>query len=489
LIRFIPLWIMVLSAALMVAQGATIDVDANGYGFRSIGEAIDAASSGDVIVVTSGTYSGSLDIDKPLILTGVDTGAGRPVVDGEGNGSAVTLRARGVVLEGFSITNAVGGQESGIRVLSSDNLIRENLIFNNGYSGISMLSASNNTVIRNTIYGSGAGLTLSSSDENAIAENELFDNQNEGIRLVSSSGNVLSGNNATRNGASGIALFSSDDNVLRGNLVWNNGAGILVEGSAACVLSMNWLFGNREYNAYDSGINQWDDGLHGNYHSEFRCTDSDKNGICDTGYRIPGGFSIDNLPLIGLSGLLPTGGVRTDLHPSPPLANFHPSAPSSSPIGVPEVTYAMPDTRPLVSAPPALEEPSAYPGAVVSSPSSVNLIDHSMARAIRSSGEPEGRSSSFSAGEARIYSWVQFGPVYEAHDLMWRWYYPDGSLYGESRGRIPEPQSQGLEHWYSPRYWSELEVQGGLAGRHPGEWRVEFYVDGQMMVVERFSIR
>ncbi|NYT01336.1 MAG: protein kinase, partial [Methanosarcinales archaeon] len=119
MIRFNPLWIVILLAVSMTVQGATVNVDVQGQGYRSIQEAIDAAGPGDIIVVASGTYPGSLDVDKTVILRGVDSGAGRPVVDGEGNGSAVTIMADGVVLEGFSICNAVGGQESGIRVLSS----------------------------------------------------------------------------------------------------------------------------------------------------------------------------------------------------------------------------------------------------------------------------------------------------------------------------------------------------------------------------------
>ncbi|NYT01169.1 MAG: hypothetical protein GKC10_00160, partial [Methanosarcinales archaeon] len=396
------------------------------------------------------------------------------------------------------ICNAVGGQESGIRVLSSDNLIRENLVFNNGYSGICVLSAGNNTFAENVVHGNGAGIVLSSADGNLISGNRLYDNREEGVRLVSSAGNVLAENNATRNGRAGIALSSSDENVLKGNWAWENGAGIFLEGSVGCLLSLNRLFDNREHDAYDTGINQWDDAGQGNLYADFSCVDSDGDGICDSGYRIPGGFSIDNLPLAGGSRSLPrsvqpgTRGALPFLPPYSPSVDLLPpsSGPSPAGTGAPVMVEVLPGSGPWpwTSPMPALEESIPSPGGEATSPSALNLIDHAMVRAIRPSGDPEGRTSTFSAGDPRAYSWVQFGPVYEAHDLLWRWYYPDSSLYGESRGRIPEPQSRGLEHWFSPKYWSELEIQGGLAGRHPGEWRVEFYVDGEMMVAERFSI-
>lgn len=118
----------------------------------------------------------------------------------------------------------------------------------------------------------------------------------------------------------------------------------------------------------------------------------------------------------------------------------------------------------------------------------VSIVDHSMARTIATTGLPVGRTASFSAGEPRAYSWIRFGPVYEAHRLRWRWYSPDGALYTESVCQIPAPSTRGLEHWYSPKYWSQLSILGTSAAQLPGAWSVEFSVDDRIMLVERFTI-
>jgi len=62
-------------------------------------------------------------------------------------------------------------------------------------------------------------------------------------------------------------------------------------------LFVNNLIDNKRDNAIDAGTNQWDDGATGNYYSDFNCTDSDGDGICDSVYKIPGGESVDRYPL------------------------------------------------------------------------------------------------------------------------------------------------------------------------------------------------
>ena len=58
------------------AFAATITVQPG----ESIQEAIDQASSGDIIEVMSGTYQGNLDIKKETLI-GIDSGDGMPVID------------------------------------------------------------------------------------------------------------------------------------------------------------------------------------------------------------------------------------------------------------------------------------------------------------------------------------------------------------------------------------------------------------------------
>ena len=81
----------------------TVD-DSGGADFTRIQDAINASNPGDTIEVRSGTYYENVDIDNELILTGIDTGSGKPVVDAGGIGSVITISADGCVLNGFTVT-------------------------------------------------------------------------------------------------------------------------------------------------------------------------------------------------------------------------------------------------------------------------------------------------------------------------------------------------------------------------------------------------
>ncbi len=64
---------------------------------ESIQAALDAAKPGDLIEVETGTYHESVDINKPVVLRGVDY----PVIDTMGNCTAVILSAGGTSIETF----------------------------------------------------------------------------------------------------------------------------------------------------------------------------------------------------------------------------------------------------------------------------------------------------------------------------------------------------------------------------------------------------
>jgi len=125
----------VLVAALLLgpAQGATINVSPGDL----LQDVVDAAAHGDIIEVQSGTYCKNVVVNKTITLRGLDTGAGKPVIDAGGVGSAINLSADGVTIEGFDIRNS--GDEpgdAGIRSTSTNNVIRDNVIRSNGGSGI-----------------------------------------------------------------------------------------------------------------------------------------------------------------------------------------------------------------------------------------------------------------------------------------------------------------------------------------------------------------
>ena len=90
--------------------------------YAKIQWAVDNATAGDIIIVNSGTYYENVNVSKQLILRGVDTGSGTPVVDAGGIGNAITLSADGVTLDGFEAMNSGYTRliDAGIKVFSDN---------------------------------------------------------------------------------------------------------------------------------------------------------------------------------------------------------------------------------------------------------------------------------------------------------------------------------------------------------------------------------
>jgi len=246
------------------AQAAEFNVCEDGCNYTSIQEAIIAASAGDAVKIYSGTYYEYVNVNKQLTLSGLDSGAGLPIVDAGGSGSPITLSANGTTLEGLVAMNSAGSSEGGIKVESSDNIIMLNTARGNEYNGIYLVGGRNNTILANNASNNYYGIYLTNSDQNIIANN-------------------IAGNNSD----TGIYMRDSNSNLL----------------------FLNKLSGNAQYNVYDRGYNEWDKDKIGNYYSGINCVDADKNGICDKPYRIPPGnqregkFSIDRYPLASWSSM------------------------------------------------------------------------------------------------------------------------------------------------------------------------------------------
>ncbi len=308
------------------ASATTIIVCPSGCTYSSIQTAIDAASSGDIIEVQSGTYYENVNATKTLTLIGNDTGTGKPLVNAAGIGSAITLSADGITLKGFNATRGgTEGIDAGIKVISHNNLIQDNIANNNGDNGIYLewsnfnklynniasnnknrygillVYSSNNILYNNTINSNGYyGIQLAhSSSNNILIGNIARFNRDYGFVLAySSTNNLLNGNYMTDNGW-GIHFYLSNDNTLKNNIISDNGLGIWLVSS-----NNNRFYNNNMINngASDAGTNQWDNGTIGNHWSAFDepaegCSDINNNGICDASYSISGS-NRDNFPLL-----------------------------------------------------------------------------------------------------------------------------------------------------------------------------------------------
>jgi len=183
------------------AQASTIEICESrdeGCEYVCIQEAIKDAEPGDTIKVHSGTYRENINVNKPLIMRGVDTGDGIPVVAAGGDGNAIQLTADGIELEGFEVTGSGRGWlNAGILVESDENVIANNVLRGNLY-GIYLNAANKNTITGNAISENAAGIGLISCHYNTITDNMVKENE-EGIEIRNSDNNIIFENNISCN--------------------------------------------------------------------------------------------------------------------------------------------------------------------------------------------------------------------------------------------------------------------------------------------------
>ncbi len=297
---------------------------------ESIQGAIDAANSSDSIVVHSGTYYETVNVTKQLVLRGVDTGEGKPIVDAGGDCSAIILCTDGIVLEGFKVTNAGTGSgssisgssatvtlpdspEAGIKVISNGNILKHNDVINNNWYGIDLHVSCNNSIEDNNVSNNNwYGIYLESSRNNTISNNTASNNEG-GIILFCSNSNTITGN-AERNNNGGILITAnSSDNVIAGNTVMSNlWYGILLDESSNNVITGNDFISNTTNANSAKSANFWNStepltyqynnttftSYIGNFWSDYKCPDADGDGLGDTPYVIDSDEDADHHPLI-----------------------------------------------------------------------------------------------------------------------------------------------------------------------------------------------
>ena len=283
---------------------------------QSIQSFINAANPGQIVEVQNGTYHENVNVTKPLTLMGM----GNPIIDAGGKGSAITISAGGTTLMGFEATGSgKDARDAGIRVLSDGNTIKYNTAVENDNYGIILYYAEKNNVVSNNVTDNKkGGILLVHANNNQVWGNHAGMNW-DGISLQTSRGNTIMANNLTRN-KMGINISNinlSESVTAKGK---DKGKGVSIayisgkqstpysigkNGTNSSSAGANLLYQNdlqdNIQNAFDDGNNQWDNGEIGNHFNDYNarehgCNDRNRDGICDSGYSIPGGRNVDRMP-------------------------------------------------------------------------------------------------------------------------------------------------------------------------------------------------
>jgi len=158
-------------------------------------------------------------------------------------------------------------------MVNSTNVRVKDLTITNNGQGVLFAQTTNSTIINVKALDNLEGISLWNSSGNTIIRNTISKN-NEAIRLVGSKGNKFSENTLSQNSLS-IKIENSSDNTFYRNNFLNNTGQVDTTGS----------------------ISTWDDGLEGNYWSDYNGTDNDGDGVGDIPYMINENNQ-DNYPLM-----------------------------------------------------------------------------------------------------------------------------------------------------------------------------------------------
>jgi len=321
-----------------------------GLNYTTIQEAINAAETldGHIIFVEEGNYYEHVIVNKSLSLIGEDRDT--TIIDGNGTGTVVSLTAQNVSISNFTIMNAgfqapisgaillnktinciieniatVDSEPCGIALFdsthnnisrsesfnntffglllvnSNENIIVDNVISGHPYAGIGLggpEGSSNNLLANNRIFGNLHGIDIVGFD-NRVFSNRILNNSN-GVLLDMANGNLIIANSIANNLGIGVYLIrGSENNTIVGNIVQFNLQGVFIKDYSKNNIVLHNNFINNQAIVETPEVNIWDDGIEGNYWSNYNGTDADHNGIGDTLHGIDAN-NADNCPLMGM---------------------------------------------------------------------------------------------------------------------------------------------------------------------------------------------
>ena len=170
-------------------------------GHGKLQAAINLAHSGDTLLLTSGAYIGSVNIDRSLTLTGNKSS----VIDGEGSLHVITVSAPDVIIQSLKIQNSGNNpntEDSAIFVTDKgDRTLIDSNYFENNLIGIYLKGPDSAVVSNNVIIGS---------------QFHRMNDRGNGIYLWNTPGSIVK-NNDIRYGRDGVFVNYSRNNIFQGN--------------------------------------------------------------------------------------------------------------------------------------------------------------------------------------------------------------------------------------------------------------------------------
>ena len=255
---------------------------------------INAASNGDTVLVSPGTYIENINFNGKAITVTSSGGPSATIIDGNANNAVVIFansETANSVLNGFTIRNGLSqfsaptqGSGGGIYITNASPTISGNVITNNQAvegAGISVQFASpiikgNTITLNHQCCGSGGtgggGILIGGAGSaqilnNTITNNALSSAEGGGISLFAAGTPIIRGNLISGNSVSGLIpaatgggiwIANQSDALILDNLIVGNsadqGAGISSNGSPNLLLLNNTIVYNNARLSVGSGV-------------------------------------------------------------------------------------------------------------------------------------------------------------------------------------------------------------------------------------------
>ena len=205
---------------------------------KTITKALEIATAGSTIQLTSGTYSEETGEKFPLIISNQITLKGDPSNQG------YTTIIQG---DGYFISPTAAGQNVTIAAIKDAIAITGVTVINKHSRGHGLwIESANSEIVSNTFTRNGnTGVSVNGNSSPRIEDNYFYNNSGNGL-LVYGTSNPEVVNNTFEQTGFGVSIVEQAAPILKENLFDGNRIGIILEGNSQGVLRQNKIINSSE---------------------------------------------------------------------------------------------------------------------------------------------------------------------------------------------------------------------------------------------------